>query len=135
MLSYKFENPNSKIGDQQIHDWSSTFVVFRRLFVFLAPFSAASTRSVRLNPHSPINMQRLQRCLDIFLHWSTVQCIGKVFFIKLFLSPKVTGDGRLFVLGNTKPPLFSFCCCFALHYLSKYLFARFFLLLCFLWEM
>ena len=85
MLSYKFENPNSKIGDQQIHDWSSTFVVFRRLFVFFAPFSAASTRSVRLHPHSPINMQR---CLDIFLHWSTVQCIGKVFFIKLLLKPE-----------------------------------------------
>ena len=74
----------SQLQTQQIHDWSSTFVVFRRLFVF-APFSAASTRSVRLHPHSPINMQR---CLDIFLHLSTVQCIGKVFFIKLLLKPE-----------------------------------------------
>ena len=81
--------------------------------------SGTLPRFVRICSHHVIFSQTLPR-------WE----ICSLFIVckqTLFCREKVTGDGPMFGLGNTKPPLFSFLCSFfALFSLSRCLFSLFY---------
>ena len=139
----------------QIGDWNSTGVsmskqtdgnanvVFSRLFLSLLRahlvrprphclecqhgVSGTLPRFVRICSHHVFILSIFSQTLPRWEIFNILLLEVIVCKQTLFCREKVTGDGPMFGLGNTKPPLFSLLCSFfALFSLSRCLFALFY---------